>query len=86
MEDSYYISSMLMAIGMTTVFIILALVVLGGKLTIIITNRFAPEQETRVVHHPGSPGGIDGSKIAAITAVVETVTQGRGYIQEIRKN
>ena len=85
MEDTLYFSSMLMAIGMTTVFIILALVVLGGKLTIIITNRFAPVADTVVVQSVSS-SVLEGSKIAAITAAIETVTQGKGHIQEINKN
>ena len=85
MEDTLYFSGMLMAIGMTTVFIILALVVLGGKLTIIITNKFAPATETLIVQ-PVSSSNIESTKIAAITAVVESVTQGRGHIQEIKKN
>ena len=84
MEDTLYFSGMLLAIGMTTVFIILALVVLGGKLTIIITNKFAPEVETLVVQ-PISSSTIEGSKIAAITAAVESITGGIGHIQEIKK-
>jgi len=85
MEDTLYFSGMLMAIGMTTVFIILALVVLGGKLTIIITNRFAPLAETLVVRSVSS-ANLESSKIAAITAAIETITQGKGHIQEIKKN
>ncbi len=84
MEDTMYFGTMLMAIGMTTVFTILALVVLGGKLMIIITNKFAPEAEVAVVRHvPG--GGIEAAKIAAITAVVSTVTGGKGQVKEIKK-
>ena len=85
MEDTLYFSGMLMAIGMTTVFIILALVVLGGKLTIIITNRFAPVAEALVVRSVSS-ANLESSKIAAITAAIETITQGKGHIQEIKKN
>ena len=85
MEDTLYFSGMLMAIGMTTVFIILALVVLGGKLTIIITNKLAPVAETLVVRSVSS-ANLESSKIAAITAAIETVTQGKGHIQEIKKN
>jgi len=85
MEDTMYFGSMLMAVGMTTVFIILALVVLGGKLTIIITNKFAPTPEMAVVRTMSSTG-IEASKIAAITAAVETITQGKGHISEIKKS
>ncbi len=84
MEDTMYFGTMLMAIGMTTVFTILALVVLGGKLMIIITNRFAPEPEVAVVRTDRGTG-IEASKIAAISAVVGTVTGGKGQVKEIKK-
>lgn len=85
MEDTLYFGAMLMAIGMTTVFTILALVVLGGKITIIFTNKYAPLAEVTVVKTV-SPKGIASSKIAAITAVIESATHGEGHIQEIKKN
>ena len=85
MEDATYFGSMLMAVGMTTVFIILALVVLGGKLTIIITNKLTPTPEVAVARTMSSTG-IEASKIAAITAAVETITQGKGHISEIKKS
>jgi oxaloacetate decarboxylase gamma subunit len=86
MEDTMYFSSMLMAVGMTTVFTILALVVLGGKLTILITNKFASMPVQPVVRTMSSSGGIEASKIAAITAAVESITQGKGHIKEIKKS
>lgn len=86
MEDTMYFSGMLMAVGMTTVFTILALVVLGGKLTILITNKFASIPERAVVRTMSSSGGIDATKIAAITAAVESITQGKGQIKEIKKS
>ena len=80
-----YFGSMLMAVGMTTVFTILALVVLGGKLTIIITNKFAAVVEPTVVRTMPSTS-IESTKIAAITAAVESITQGKGHITEIKKS
>jgi Na+-transporting methylmalonyl-CoA/oxaloacetate decarboxylase gamma subunit len=85
MEDTMYLGSMLMAVGMTTVFTILALVVLAGKLTISITNKFAPSTGSAVVQR-SSGASTNASKIAAITAVVESVTQGKGHIIEIKKS
>ena len=79
-----YFGSMIMAVGMTTVFTLLALVVLGGKLTILITNKYAQKQVAQTVRQVVSSSS-DSSKIAAITAVVESVTQGRGHIKEIKK-
>ena len=84
MENPLYFGFMLMIIGMTTVFIILALVVLGGKVTILLTNKFNAEQQVQPkVGHTLSE--INSSKIAAITAAVEHVTMGRGRITEIKK-
>ena len=85
MEDTMYFGSMLMAVGMTTVFTILALVVLGGKLTIIITNKFAAVVEPTVVRTMPSTS-VESTKIAAITATVESITQGKGHITEIKKS
>lgn len=85
MEDTMYFGSMLMAVGMTTVFTILALVVLGGKLTIIITNKFAAVVEPTVVRTMPSTS-VESTKIAAITAAVESITQGKGHITEIKKS
>jgi Na+-transporting methylmalonyl-CoA/oxaloacetate decarboxylase gamma subunit len=85
MEDTMYFGSMLMAVGMTTVFTILALVVLAGKLTISITNKFAPIISPAVVQRSSSTS-TEASKIAAITAVVGSVTQGKGHIIEIKKS
>jgi len=80
-----YFGSMLMAIGMTTVFTILALVVLGAKIMILITNKYAPIVEPTVVTRMSS-ARTESSKIAAITAVVDTITQGQGQIKEIIKS
>ena len=85
MEDTMYFGSMLMAVGMSTVFIILALVVLGGKVMIFITNKYAPLPISLAVQAERSTAA-GSSKIAAITAVVETITQGKGKITEIRKS
>jgi len=79
-----YFGGMLMLIGMTTVFVILALVVLGGKLTILATNKFAPEKIVQPVH-TFQPVSNEGKKVAAITAAVNTITQGKGRIVEIKR-
>jgi oxaloacetate decarboxylase gamma subunit len=86
MEDTMYFGSMLMAVGMTTVFTILALVVLGGKLTILITNKFSSQSAAAVVRTMSSTGSIEASKVAAITAAVESITHGKGHIKEIKKS
>ncbi len=67
----------LLLIGMITVFIVLALVVVIGNLLIIIVNRFFSTESTSESINPG--------KIAAISAAVETVSQGTARIEKIEK-
>ena len=76
---------MLMAVGMITVFTILALVVGGGKLMIILINRYAPLVEAAVVPIENTSQSIQSEKLAAITAAVESITGGQGRITEIKK-
>ncbi|BDD08941.1 oxaloacetate decarboxylase [Fulvitalea axinellae] len=84
----------LMAVGMTTVFLMLFLVVTGGNAIIAFVNRFVPEEEAKV--KPALSGAKGSSatsalddirKMAVLTAAVQQVTQGRGRITkvEIRK-
>ena len=65
----------LLGIGMITVFTVLLLVVITGNILIRIVNRLA-DDKTQIMP----------AKIAAITAAVETFTQGRGRITKIEKN
>ena len=76
---------MLMAVGMITVFTILALVVGGGKLMILLINRYAPLVEVSVVPIENTGQSIESEKLAAITAAVESITGGQGRITEIKK-
>jgi len=66
----------LLAIGMITVFVILTLVVLVGNLLIKVVNRLTPEDRAEI-----SP-----RKLAAITAAVEVVTEGKGKVSRIEKH
>jgi oxaloacetate decarboxylase gamma subunit len=75
MDIEFSTALSLLAIGMITVFVVLALVVLTGNLLIRIVNRISPEQD-----------GIAPAKIAAITAAVGAFTQGRGRITKIEKH
>jgi oxaloacetate decarboxylase gamma subunit len=65
----------LLLTGMVTVFVVLSLVVATGRLLIRISNRFYVE--------PTSP--VSGRKLAAITAAVEVVTEGKGTITKIEQ-
>ncbi len=74
----------LLAIGMIMVFVILSLVVGVGNLVIGITNRYIREPE-----HPAKSAAagkaIQPRKLAAITAVVDLITRGKGRVDSIEK-
>ena len=83
MDSNISTALSLLAIGMLTVFVVLTLVVLTGKLLISIVNLF--KEETAAVPVRVTNQGIENNKIAAITAAVESFTEGRGNIQKIEK-
>lgn len=84
MTEGFKLGLSLMAIGMATVFVMLWLVVLGGAVLIRIINRFYPDTVTTPA---ASSEAIkeNNKKIAAITAVVEAVTGGKGKVVSIKK-
>ena len=83
---------LILAVGMTTVFAILAMVVITGKVLIRLTNRIVPDiqvikpvrSSTRSSYGKSS-NTIDKKKLAAIVAAVEIATGGQGRIQKIEK-
>ena len=98
MSENLTEALVILAVGMITVFIILALVVYTGKALILITNKYAPpskklkndQSETVPLNfqHPIekiSKSSINKKKIAAIIGTVESVTNGKGRIENIQK-
>jgi oxaloacetate decarboxylase gamma subunit len=78
----------LLLIGMITVFAILGLVVLTGRLLIYLVNRFDPQTRDRFIGTPKTifkPKTIPRAQLAAITAAVEAITEGKGKISHIEK-
>jgi oxaloacetate decarboxylase gamma subunit len=72
MSQAFY----LMVMGMITVFVILSLVVIVGKLLIRLVNFFTPPSKS-------TP---DPEVVAALTAAVEVFTEGKGRIIRIEKH
>ncbi len=75
----------IMAVGMITVFSILGFVVLGGKIMIILINKFAsdeiiPPPSGKLVSQP-----IDNTKISVLASAVTAATKGKGKITSIKK-
>ena len=78
----------LMVIGMITVFVVLFLVVWGGKLLIFFANTFlAPPHEIKpeASDLPTPDTSINHKHLAVLSAVVEHITEGKGRINKIEK-
>lgn len=77
---------LLMVVGMATVFVILLIVIYLGKLLISLVNKYAPEEVVSVKQTSSqAPVPIPGNILAAITAAVNVVTQGKGKVTEVEK-
>ncbi|MEM1135735.1 MAG: OadG family protein [Bacteroidota bacterium] len=86
MEGVFGTALMLLLVGMITVFFVLFMVVILGKLLIRLVNAFHKEAPT---HKKDSLATINQAlppnKLAAIVTTVEVVTQGKGNIKSIDK-
>ncbi len=86
---------LVLLVGMITVFIVLSLVVLTGKLLILMVNKYGPvSQKTKIQRRDfvpllneslNSSSFIEKKKLAALVSTVEIVTQGKGTILKIEK-
>lgn len=77
---------LLMVVGMATVFVILLIVIYLGKLLITLVNKYAPEEVAPAKQEtPRGPAPIPGNILAAITAAVNVVTQGKGKVTKVEK-
>lgn len=77
---------LLMVVGMATVFILLLIVIYLGKLLIFLVNKYAPEEVVPVRQTLSKgPAPISGNILAAITAAVNVVTQGKGKVTKVEK-
>ena len=76
----------LLGVGMITVFVILASVVIIGNLIIRFVNKYIHEEVKSQMKDSGSPTvGINSKKMAAIVSVVNLVTEGTGRVTNIEK-
>jgi len=82
MESTLSNAILLLAIGMTTVLIVLSLVVACGSLLIKIVNKYAPE---KIAQKKLLKPLISNKEIAVMTAVVDHITSGKGKIESIEK-
>ena len=76
----------LLLVGMTTVFAVLALVVMTAKALIRVVNSYAqttPKPYGQAVTVEEKPA-IKAQQIAVITAIVASITDGKGTIEQIK--
>lgn len=85
MEEGLSTAVMLLAVGMITVFTILALIVIFGNLLITLVNKFIPEEKVNKVMGSFALGAIDSRKMAAIVSAVDVVTEGKAKVTSITK-
>lgn len=76
----------LMVVGMSTVFLILQIVVSGGKLLIKLVNKIAPEETVPAKKAAVSaPSTIDASTMAVLQEVVKQITGGKGHVASAKQ-
>lgn len=76
---------LLMIVGMATVFAILLIVIYLGKGLIALVNKYAPEEVAPAKTGANGPAPIPGNVLAAISAAVTVVTQGKGKVAKVEK-
>lgn len=85
MDEGFSTAFMLLAIGMITVFTILALIVIFGNILISLVNKFIPEEKISKVVNRVTQVAIDPRKMAAIVSAVDVVTEGKAKVTSITK-
>ena len=90
MGESISTAVLVSAVGMFTVFVILGLVVLTGKVLIRIVNTFFPIIETEPTpsitpNNQIRNKSFDKLKLAAIISTIDTITHGKGKVSKIEK-
>lgn len=77
----------LMIVGMSTVFLILLIVINGGKLLIKLVNMIAPEEVAAAKKQvqAANPTQVDASTMAILQEVVKQITGGKGRVESAKK-
>lgn len=75
----------LMVVGMLTVFVILLIVIWGGKLLIAVVNKVAPEEVVPAKKVVKPADTVDDSTMAILQQVVKQITGGKGQVASARK-
>ena len=83
--ENLNIALLLMIVGMATVFAILLIVIYLGKGLIALVNKYAPEEVVPAKQEANAPAAVPGNIMAAISAAVTVVTQGKGKVAKVEK-
>ena len=75
----------LMIVGMLTVFVILLIVIWGGKLLIAVVNKVAPEEVVPAKKSAKPASTIDGGTMAILQEVVSQITGGKCKVASAKK-
>ncbi len=76
----------LMVVGMFTVFLILLIVIWGGKFLIKAVNKFAPEEQQKPKKAAAKPAStIDATTMAILQQTVAQITGGKGTVASAKK-
>ena len=86
MGEALSTATMLLGVGMFTVFTILALIVIFGNILTELVNRFIPEVKVnKSVRTSPLVASMDPGKIAAIVSAVDIVTEGKAKVTSITR-
>lgn len=84
--DNIGLGIQLMAVGMSTVFLILLIVIWGGKLLIKAVNKVAPEEVVAPKKAgAAAPAAVDAGTMAILQQVVSQITGGKGHVASAKR-
>ena len=83
--DNLGIGFELMIVGMSTDFLILLIVIWGGKLLINVVNKIAPEEVVSAKKNATPAATVDGSTMAILQQVVSQITGGKGHVSSAKR-
>ena len=86
MSEDFSTATLLLGVGMVTVFTILGLIVLFGNWLILFVNKYFPESAKNTINKiVASAQEIDSKKLAAIVTAVDIITKGKGKVESVKK-
>jgi len=85
MTENLHIALQLLLVGMLSVFFILGVVVALGKILISLVNKFSKDPVPRPVAAVTSNKQFSSKKLAALSAVIDIISDGQGVIKSVKK-